>query len=655
MGDIWGFLLQTLTASGVAVLLLAVKVMFRDKLSPRWQCAIWGLLGLVMLLPAGLNGRYVLLDWPVLVEFMKTELSGAYTLTLVTAPIPLPAASMPRTLWDWLFWVYVIGAAAMLLRYVLTYLRLRSALKGGQPIGAANQEKLNHVARQYHLPLCNAVEVEGLQSAFVCGVVSPVLALPAGIEVDEKVLLHELLHLKHRDVWWGMVICLLRCLHWCNPLLWYCADRAGNDLEALCDQRVLERLEGEARRDYGRILLSMASDRYPRVPGTSSMANGGKNIRRRIESIARFKRYPAGMALVSVCVAVMLAAPLVIGAKADGVYNEEGRLADEADIELTLASARTVWCTTPAGALDTYGKALLEQKGAYRAMCAPLEEYRDIALEMKWNQSHNQWNTWEADLPGWPNTEDGYYVYNLEPVEKDAYQALMIVKLLGAEDGEPAPEGQEYAAVQNVRVEQEEGRWVVIPQEDFRTMLVQEGGLRWGCEELPAHTYEASNGDFRMEVSVQKCFVVENTVQVDNGWFFDSYRYDAVPKPDAQFDLVYWNYGSSVTYLGSQEDKESFTRLGVICAPAEKDGTRPDLDRGALGENSSGSSSTGEFWQSTSLSGDWGPEVLMPGGGTTREYSKSSFDLPEFYAADLYVNGKKTSELTLYLKEGGAK
>lgn len=37
MRDIWAFLLQTLTASGAAVLLLAVKAMFRDKLSPRWQ------------------------------------------------------------------------------------------------------------------------------------------------------------------------------------------------------------------------------------------------------------------------------------------------------------------------------------------------------------------------------------------------------------------------------------------------------------------------------------------------------------------------------------------------------------------------------------------------------------------------------------------
>ena len=654
MGDIWGFLLQTLTASGAAVLLLVVKAMFQDKLSPRWQFSVWGLLALVLFLPAGAVGRYVLLDWPVFVEYVKTALSGQYTLTRVTAPIPLPAFSMPKTVWDWLFWLYLAGVAAMLLRYFITYLRLRCVLNKGRPAGADLQEQLDRVSRQYHLPNCKAVEVEGLQSAFVCGVFSPVLALPAGTEVDEKVLLHELLHLKYRDVWWGVVICLLRCLHWCNPLLWYCARRAGNDLEALCDQRVLERLEGEERRDYGRILLSMASDRYPRVPGTSSMANGGKNIRRRIQSIARFKRYPAGMALVSVCVAVVLAVPLVVGVKADGVYNQEGRLADGADIDLTLASARTVWCTTPAGALDTYGKALLEQRGAYRAMCAPLELYGELAQEMKWNQSHHKWPTWEPGLPDWPDKEEGYCVYNLEQVEKDVYRALMTVKVLGDESGEPAPKGRDYAAVQNVQVEQEGGRWVVIPQEDFRLLQVDDDGLRFGHRELPAYLYTDTVGNFRTEVTLQKCFVVDNTVEVDNGWLFGTTTsFDTVPKPDAQFDLVYWDALARVTYLGSVEEKKAITRLGISCAPADQDGQRPDLTVPA-GPDGGGGSSTGEMWGSTSLEGDWGPEVLTHGGGSTTGFGKDSMMLPQFYAVDLYVNGEKTHQLTLYLQEGGA-
>ena len=436
MGDFWAFLLQTLTASGAAVLLLIVKAMFRDKLSPRWQFAVWGILGLVLLIPAGLWGRYALLNWPMWVEALKSLLTGSYTLTRVTAPVPLPSLTPPATVFDWLYWVYVLGVLVLLGRYLFSYLRLRRALRAGAPADAGTAARLQAVAERYRLPVCRAVTVEGLGSAFVCGVFSPVLALPAGKEADEKVLLHELLHLKYRDVVWGLLICLLRCLHWCNPLLWYCANEAGNDLESLCDQRVLERLEGEERREYGQILLSMANEKYARAPGTSSASNGGKNIRKRIEAIVRFKRYPAGMALVSVCAAIMLAAPLVFGTQAVSVYNEGGRLSGGADIDLSLASARTTWCTTCAGALDAYGKSLLTGSGAYRAMCAPLAQQEEIARAMRERQEEGLRPAWDTGLPMEADRSEGYYVYNLSPVGEDAYEALVAVKLSGNPDGQ---------------------------------------------------------------------------------------------------------------------------------------------------------------------------------------------------------------------------
>ena len=94
MADIWSFLLQTLTASGVAALLLLVKAMFRDKLPPRWQFAVWSILGVVVLLPAGLFGRYTLLNWPFYVELFRSNLTGS------TVPWPMcpPPSRCPRTL-----------------------------------------------------------------------------------------------------------------------------------------------------------------------------------------------------------------------------------------------------------------------------------------------------------------------------------------------------------------------------------------------------------------------------------------------------------------------------------------------------------------------------------------------------------------------------
>ena len=60
MENIWAFLMQTLTASVAAAVLLIAKRLFLDKLSPRWQYGVWAILALRVLLPAGLLGRFLL-------------------------------------------------------------------------------------------------------------------------------------------------------------------------------------------------------------------------------------------------------------------------------------------------------------------------------------------------------------------------------------------------------------------------------------------------------------------------------------------------------------------------------------------------------------------------------------------------------------------
>lgn len=651
MTDLWGFLLQTLTASGAAALLLVVKALFRDKLSPRWQFAAWGVLGLVLLVPAGLGGRYALVNWPWLVETAKTALAGDYSLTRVLVPIPLPRLRVPETAADWLYAVYAAGVLVLLIRYVLSYVRLRLALRHGAPAGETRTAQIGAVAERYGLPVCRAVEVPGLTSAFICGVFRPVLALPAGTEADDKVLLHELLHLRHRDAAWGLVICLLRCLHWCNPLLWYCADRASNDLEARCDQRVLELLEGEERRDYGRILLSMANEKYARAPGTSSMANGGKNIRRRIESIARFKKYPAGMALVSVCVAVTLAAPLLLGTRADAVYEGGGSLPRNMDVSAAMASARTVWCTTPAGALDTYAKSVLDQNGVYRAMCAPLEEQAAIGEEPRANTEAGVYPTWDTGLPCWPNTQSGYAVYNLELVGGDAYEGLLVVELNYPPEGQAAEESHTWLAGQSLRTERQDGRWVVLPLGEFQAVETNWGSLPpYNCENLPAYLYEARTENFTVRLRYQTAFRVDSYVQ-NNSWFFSSQSFDTTPQPQGEFTAMD-GQELSVIYTGDPADKDEIRSIGVSCAPVQEGEERPELRKAGTG-NVGGSSSDGSNWGARSLERDWGPEVRISGGGGSRH--PKDFDQPAVYAADLYINGVKQAELTLLPVEGGTR
>lgn len=653
MFDIWGFLLQTLSVSGVAALILVVKALFKDKLPPKWQFAVWGVLGLTMLIPAGIGGRYTLFRWQLVVEVIKSWF-GEYSFTQIWFPLPI-ITKMPTTIGEWIFATYTVGILVHVIKYVISYLNLKKVLRMGNELDSEKLGRIQALASEQGIKPCKVVEVADLPSAFVCGVIRPVLVIPAESNLDEKIILHELFHLKNRDTLWSIIISALRCLHWCNPLIVYCANRALNDMESRCDQYVLETLEGEERREYGHILLSMANERFSKTPGSTCINNGGKNIRERIENIARFKKYPHGMGLVSVCVLILLAFPLVIGAQAASLYEFDN------SVQLTLASARSTPCTTPAGAFDAYGKSILDRNGYYRAMCAPESMQADLLKEMLENDKAGIYPIWEPELDEWADTQSGYYIYNLKHIDSDTYEGLFVVELNYPPDGKAAEINKSYLAVQNLRVEKENGRWVAIPLEDFRHVETISQSLAWGCLGLPGITYAGESNDIRIEVTYQTIHTIDSTVTNQNDlWFMSSSYYDTTPKPNAEFTNAARSQTTKCIYIGSDANKDSITQIGLSIAPVYEGEKRPTNLRDPnqelskpIGDMMVGGSNTGEQWASKKLNPGWNSTITMDGGGGSTDPTKD-VEHPEYFVADLYLNNEKVANIDLTLQKGEA-
>lgn len=654
MFDIWGFLLQTLTASGVAVLLLVIKALFKDKLPPKWHFAVWSVLGLVLLIPAGITGRYTLFNWQMVIEAIKT-LVGDYSFSRVFFPIPI-ITSVPKTIAEWIFAIYVIGVIAHIIKYFVSYARLRITLKKGVAPSDEVVDRIRQIAQGQKVKIRKIVELEGISGAFVCGVLSPVLVIPAGKEVDDKVILHEILHLKYKDTFWSIVICFLRSIHWCNPLLIYCGNLAVNDMESRCDQHVLEQLEGEERREYGHILLSMINERFEKTPCSTSLNNGGNNIRKRIEAIARFKKYPAGMKLVSICAIIVLALSLSFGVQAstvdDSIYDS---------MRLSVASARSIRCTTLAGAFDTYGKAILDQNGIYRIMCAPEAMQKELAEEMLEMERIRVYSNWDCGLDSWPDTYNGYYIYNLKETGDNAYEATLVIKLNYPPDGQPEEDGKIYLAYQNIRAEKENGRWVVTPSEEFQYTATEEVWLEYGCNALPAISYTGTADKFKIDMRFQTIHLVDNKIQSNDSFssmFGNSYTYNTTPKPNAEFTHFYDGRRTLCTHLGTQEERESILKLGISTASVYPGEEKPEDLTAAIGSAVSGSDSNGRSWGTRTTFDDWGPTIELNnggggGGGTFTSMIENGF--PEYFVADFYVNDELYAEMELYPEEEVAK
>lgn len=674
MTNLWAFLLQTLYVAGVGLLLLVIKTLLKDKLSPRWQYAVWSVLALRILLPAYTGKYYVLLPLPLWVETAKVMVephwasayTNVYEATQVTSPIPWLTGA-PVSLSDWLFLLYVVGVVVTLLWYLISWLRLCLLLRQGTPVPADVQEQIERIGKTYACKTCRAIELPGLPSPMVCGVFRPVLALPKRKALDDHVILHELLHLNYKDALQNVFWCFCRTLHWCNPIVRLLLNRVGNDMESLCDQRVLERLRGEDRRNYGISLLAMANDKYPRAVGTTSLSNGGKNIAQRIEAIVRFKRYPRGMALASVCVVVVLAASCLVGMvdKEEPLY---GMMYFGPKTDREVAVSHLNYCTTVAGALDTYAKGIINESSLCLAMATTGETQKEmeaLARTGTYRGLPSEIEVYHAIDHDVPSKESvryqlGYVYYdkmeapsvrNLQKEKDGSYSALLVLyvtQVLDPElhyitDDEGKIGGQ---LVFSLKVWKEGVRYVVQQLGD--SVLYTEGiAGTYSPYLVPAlKTYAAEGNSGSVVVTCRSSHRV-GTYYTSSGIFGGTSQLREDPDPNAEFweEVPSYQYQTEYTFSGSEAEKAALTQVESKTKPIGIGGKVIEQSNSYSSRNDSGNfiewtDGDGRYRCSKYLEGLWDGTLVCNGG--TSQYA----DPPEAFEVQILWNKEVKETLT---------
>ena len=663
MVNIWEFILQTISVSLVAVFLLIIKNIFKDKLTPRWQYGIWVILALRILIPVRAD-KLVLLPFGVYLEILKTYVENSFgssytnplTATEPSSVIPY-FTSAPTSITDILFVIYIFGIIAFLCYYLTAYIKLRLVLKRGNEISLENKGDLQNFLSENKVKNIKVVSVEGINSAFICGVLSPVLVLPFGRETNEKVLLHEIMHLKRLDSLQNIFWCILRCLHWCNPFMHYIFNIIGNDMEMLCDQRVLESLEGEERREYGVLLLNEVNKKYARMPGTTSVSNGGKNISKRIEAIVRFKKYPKGMSLVSVCIAIILSLPCLVVSAGFSADNDIYFPKTEFEYQKALVYSRINRCTTVAGAIDTYAKALMDNSGIMLLTASPTEKHEEIIGTL-----HDFYKTDEEIDIMTPDGGRPFTVFNIIKTDEDAYSAVLVFST-DEEDAENYSEETEYGfgdtLLVPIEVFKENNSWVVRETGERKKSKKPLSGdtinqavlLKEDVPLLFENVLQGDNGTLSVETSIvyQTDYGVIESENIS--FFTDNIGYDRNVHLDADFSGCQVETNYTYNYEGEDYKKIEYVAMEYTPDleyefPTEK--TYLFKNFGTSSTDGSGkivySVNENDEWDCTiedsDISSRYDNKVLMEGYKATRKIA-------------VYIDGKLTDVFTVEVKTNG--
>lgn len=345
------FLFLSLSISGsiLALILLALKPLIKNRLSQTWQYYIWLIIILRLLLPFGpetsvvdeaaqhfqsiVSNSSVVVTQPEVGN--EIEIGGTTTHpSNITVPESeqtsesnhLSAVTFVH--WHkildyaWLFWLGV--GLVLFVHKVVSYRSFVRFVKvGTQKITDVRVLDIYHDVHieariKKALPLYLNAQIS---SPMLVGIFRPMVVIPP-IEASEEeyrnIFRHELTHYRRVDFLYKWLVQIAACLHWFNPLMYIIGKQINKNCELSCDEAVIKGLGKEERMAYGNALIKSleAQGNYSDFVVSITMSENATLVKERLDAIMNHKKQKKWMLVT----AALLAIVLFVGGYSLGAY-----------------------------------------------------------------------------------------------------------------------------------------------------------------------------------------------------------------------------------------------------------------------------------------------------------------------------------------------
>ncbi|RII32979.1 peptidase M56 [Clostridium chromiireducens] len=319
-------ILSSLVGSIIALMILIIKRIFRDKLNPTFHYYIWLILLIKLIIPFGpensLNFSNIYQN--SYIQNSTNENSQTVQIGSVKQPQDTDLENLNPTnsfnnsdnnklnphiyipfkkqihIEKLFFFLWILGVVLLIWIFI-------SAHKKFKQIVGASIKDVDNTHKEILYNCMNIMNIKTvvellycpkINSPSLCGLIKPKILIPINIveNIDAEdfkyIIMHELTHLKKKDLLINWIITLLSIIYWFNPIVLYCLNKMRKDCEFSCDNHVISYLKEGENIQYGNVLIKVLElcGCSNRLIYTTSLVMNNSEIKRRIFMISRYKK-----------------------------------------------------------------------------------------------------------------------------------------------------------------------------------------------------------------------------------------------------------------------------------------------------------------------------------------------------------------------------
>lgn len=196
----------------------------------------------------------------ILSEFNWVKSAAKTQNTELVAPVTAQSSSSLFTFYSLWLAAFSIGLV-LFLKDAVSYLKLHKRW-----IKNSTLDNQTWNTAQIAQPNCDIRRINSHAPGMTTGLTTPIIWLDSNQHDAEKIrtiVLHELTHIRQHDPYWLWAINLVQRLFWWNPLIWFTAHYARQQIELSCDEQCKKHLpEGRYQLQLIKLTLQVNTQQH---------------------------------------------------------------------------------------------------------------------------------------------------------------------------------------------------------------------------------------------------------------------------------------------------------------------------------------------------------------------------------------------------------